>query len=46
MGIEVGLSFQANDAATNVPLDITSHMGPKEMIKEHVQCLFNTKMTS
>jgi hypothetical protein len=46
MGIEAGLSFQANDAAPNMPLDITSHMWPKEMIREHVQCLFDTKMTS
>src|SRR6185437_9810594 len=46
MGIEAGLSFQANDAAANVPLDITSHMWPKEMIREHIQCLFDTKMAS
>jgi hypothetical protein len=46
MGNEVGLSFQANDAEPNVSLEIASHMWPKEMIVEHVQCLFDTKMTS
>jgi hypothetical protein len=34
MGIEAGLSFQANDAAPNMPLDIMSHVWPKEMIGE------------
>jgi len=46
MGIKAGLSFQADYAALNMSLDIMSHMWPKEMIREHVQCLFDAKMTS